>query len=112
MTRLQEKGPQVAGYRPCVVVVELTNAAGDIAVLGCQDKMWNIYSPLFRVDEIPAEIDLVILTWQSIYGGTWGHARVFRNPKSRWDQSPDAENIYQLIAGEVSVLAHAPTAST
>jgi hypothetical protein len=112
MTRLQEKGSQVAGYRPCVVVVELANAAGDIAVLGSQDKMWNIYSPLFRVDEIPAEIDFVILTWQSIFGETWGHARVLRNPGSLWARSPDAEKIYLLIAGDVGVLASVPATPT
>lgn len=110
--RIQEKADkQVKGYSPCVVVIELSNGAGDMAVLGYQDdRMWNIYAPLFRVEEIPAEIDLVILTWQSIFGKTWGRTRVLRNPKSFWAQTPDAEKIYQLIAGDAGVLVSpAPT---
>lgn len=93
-----DKAFQVANYRPSVVVIELANDSGGMANLGGSDTLWAVYGPLFRVEEIPSTVDLVILTWQDIYGKTWGHARALRNPKSAWAQSPEAESIYRLIA--------------
>lgn len=93
-----DKALQVANYRPSVVVIELANDSSGMANLGGSDITWAVYGPLFRVEEIPSTVDLVILTWQDIYGKTWGHARALRNPNSTWAQSPEAESIYRLIA--------------
>jgi len=93
-----DKALQVANYRPSVVVIELANDSSGMANLGGSDISWAVYGPLFRVEEIPSTVDLVILTWQDIYGKTWGHARALRNPNSTWAQSPEAESIYRLIA--------------
>jgi hypothetical protein len=93
-----DKAFQMANYSPSVVVIELANDSSGIANLGASDPLWAAYGPLFRVEEIPSTVDLVILTWQDIYGKTWGHARALRNPKSLWAQSPEAERIYRLIA--------------
>jgi len=93
-----DKALQVANYRPSVVVIELANDSSGMANLGASDTLWAVYGPLFRLEEIPSTVDLVILTWQDIYGKTWGHARALRNPSSTWAQSSEAENIYRLIA--------------
>jgi hypothetical protein len=93
-----DKALQVANYRPSVVVIELANDSSGIANLGASDTLWEVYGPLFRLEEIPSTVDLVILTWQDIYGKTWGHARALRNPSSTWAQSSEAESIYRLIA--------------
>jgi hypothetical protein len=101
MTTIEEKAPQMAAYRPSVLVIELANETGNIAVLGGHDSSWQVYGAEFRLNEIPSEIDLVILTWQSIYGETWGTARALRNPTSAWAQSPDAQEIVSLIASQL-----------
>jgi hypothetical protein len=93
-----DKAFQMENYRPAVVIIELANDSSGIANLGWSDPLWAAYGPLFRVEEIPSTVDLVILTWQDIYGKTWGHARALRNPNSPWAQTSEAERIYRLIA--------------
>ena len=93
-----DKAFQMENYSPGVVIIELANDGSGMANLGWSDRLWAAYGPLFRMEEIPSTVDLVILTWQDIYGKTWGHARALRNPKSVWAQSSEAERIYRLIA--------------
>lgn len=99
INRLREKATQVENYRPSVVIIELAHDAANVARLGYPNSnIWQIYGSLFRLEEIPSTIDLVILTWQDLYGKTWGNARALRNPTSTWAQSAEAESVYSLIA--------------
>ena len=93
-----DKAFQMENYSPVVVIIELANDSSGMANLGGSDTLLAAYGPLFRVEEIPSTVDLVILTWQDIYGKTWGHARALRNPNSLWAHSSEAERIYRLIA--------------
>jgi hypothetical protein len=101
MRTIEEKASQMAGSTPSVLVIELANDTGNLAILGGQDSSWDLYGAEFRLEEMPPEIDIVVLTWQSIYGYTWGAARVLRNPSSAWAQSPDAQGIVDRIASQL-----------
>jgi hypothetical protein len=105
MTRLEDKVDQVKDYSPNVILIELTNAFNNIGIWGTDSNIWDIYYPYFRVDEMPEQIDLCILTWQDPFGETWGHTRILKNPKSVWAQSPEADRIYNLIAQPNHVLS-------
>jgi hypothetical protein len=104
MTRIEQKAPQVARYRPNVLVIDLTHESSELAPL-VLEREWRIYGPKFRVEELPADVDLAILMWQDIYGFTWQNAALpLRNPASPWASSPEADKVIRLVASQPQFL--------